>query len=56
MNDFIKSSDIKPLTATDEVYHNLPSVSASSLKRLKISPAHYKYGEKIEDTPAKRFG
>ncbi len=57
----MENSIIKSLTFTksdsdsNEHYHSQDSISGSGLKKLKESPAHYKYGE-FEETEAMRFG
>ena len=56
---FIKSANIVPFNGTDEQYHADKSfISASALKKLKISPAHYKEDieTESEETEALIFG
>jgi len=56
---FIKSANILPFNGTDEQYHaDKNYISASSLKKLKISPAHYIEDCESEDeeTDAMIFG
>lgn len=56
---FIQSANIQPFNGTDAEYHADKSfISASALKKLKISPAHYKEDteEKTEETDAMLFG
>jgi exodeoxyribonuclease VIII len=53
MNEFIKSGVIQPTTAE---YYSRNAISASGLKRLKVSPAHYRFGEPMKETDAIRFG
>lgn len=54
---FIISANITESKADDKTYHEHKEfMSASALKRLKISPAHYREEEKIEETDAMRFG
>ena len=45
----------KSLTDPNEHYHAQPGISASGLKQLKESPAHFMFSEKKE-TDAMRFG
>lgn len=57
----MENTIIKNLTFTksdsdsNEYYHSQSGISASGLKQVKKSPAHYKY-EEIEQTPAMYFG
>ena len=56
---FIKSVNIKPFNGTDDEYHaDKDHISASALKKLKVSPAHYKEDAEIEtpETDALLFG
>jgi hypothetical protein len=55
---FIKSVNIKPFNGTDDEYHaDKDHISASALKKLKISPAHYKEEEEPEtESEALLFG
>jgi len=54
---FIKSANIRPFNGPDQEYHsNKEYVSASSLKRLKVSPAHYKEEDEMGETDALLFG
>jgi hypothetical protein len=54
---FIKSVNIQEFKGTDEQYHADKSfVSASALKRLKVSPAHFIEPEEEEETDAMLFG
>lgn len=54
---FIRSADIKPFVGTDTEYHaNKDYLSASAIKKLKVSPAHYKEEEEITETEALLFG
>ena len=58
-SDFIKSANIQPFNGTDEEYHADKSfISASALKQLKVSPAHYKEDAETEteETDALIFG
>jgi exodeoxyribonuclease VIII len=55
-SSFIKSVDIKEMKATDAEYHASDFISASALKKIKVSPAHYKLAEKEPPTDAMRFG
>lgn len=53
MNEFIKSGVIQPTTAE---YYSRNAISASGLKRLKVSPAHYRFADPMKETDAIRFG
>lgn len=56
---FIKSTNIIPFLGTDEQYHaDKEHVSASGLKKLKVSPAHFldNAQEETEATDALLFG
>ncbi len=56
---FIKSANIKPFKGTEEEYHaDKNFVSASGLKKLKVSPAHFKEEEEepAESSDAMLFG
>jgi exodeoxyribonuclease VIII len=56
---FIKSVNIQPFSGTDDEYHaDKDHISASRLKKLKISPAHYKIDAETEtdETDAMLFG
>ena len=54
---FIKSVNIVPFTGTDEEYHaDKDHISASALKKLKVSPAHYKEEDEEKETDALLFG
>lgn len=54
---FIKSVNIKEFSGNDKAYHEVTeSISASAMKRLKISPGHYREAEKVVVTDAMRFG
>jgi len=54
---FIKSASIQPFYGTDKDYHDdKEHISASALKKLKVSPAHYKEQEEAEETEALIFG
>lgn len=55
---FIKSVNIQPFYGTDDQYHaDKKYVSASGLKKLKESPAHFKEAEtEKEETEAMQFG
>jgi hypothetical protein len=54
---FIKSANIIPFTGTEEEYHaNHEFISASALKKLKVSPAHFKEEEEVKETDALLFG
>lgn len=56
-SEFIKSVDISRVVGGDkEYYDDKNSISASGLKKLKVSPAHFKYGEEDKDTEAMQFG
>jgi exodeoxyribonuclease VIII len=58
-SNFIKSANIQPFNGTDEEYHATKDhVSASALKKIKISPAHYIEDCESEDeeTDAMIFG
>lgn len=56
-SNFIKSASILPFNGTDDEYHkDKDYMSASSLKKLKVSPAHYKDEDKEEETEALIFG
>ena len=52
-NDFIKSVN---LIKTDGDYFANDAISVSRMKRIKVSPAHYKEAEEIKETDAMRFG
>lgn len=52
-SDFIKSA---VFSKTTEDYYQKDSVSVSALKKIKVSPAHYKYAEPVEPTDAMMFG
>jgi exodeoxyribonuclease VIII len=54
---FIKSVNIQPFRGTDDEYHsNKDYVSASGLKKLKISPAHFMEEEEMVESEALIFG
>ena len=53
MNEFIKS--VK-LAQTTEEYYSQKAISASGLKRLKVSPAHFMYADEMKESEAVRFG
>lgn len=54
---FIKSLDYFPFQGTDNEYHaDKNYMSASSLKRLKVSPLHYKEEGEQTETQAMMFG
>lgn len=54
---FIKSVNMIEFKGSDEEYHaNKEHISASAIKRLKVSPLHYKEQEKIKETDALLFG
>jgi hypothetical protein len=54
---FIKSVNIQPFNDTDDEYHaDKDHVSASGLKKLKISPAHFKEEEEVTESDALLFG
>lgn len=57
-SSFIQSVNIHPYNGSDKEYHaNKDHVSASGLKKLKVSPAHYKESEEdTEETEAIKFG
>ena len=55
-SDFIKSISLIESQGTDADYHAKEFVSVSKLKKIKVSPAHYKEAEKVEPTDAMRFG
>lgn len=52
-SSFIKSGIINK---SSEDYFGQDSISVSALKKIKVSPAHYKEAEKVEETDAMRFG
>jgi len=52
-NDFIKSAVFQRTTGN---YFQENSISVSGLKKLKVSPMHYKEAEEIEPTEAMTFG
>jgi hypothetical protein len=51
--DFIKSAIIAKSPAD---YFGVDAISVSKMKKLKVSPAHYKEAEEVEETDAMRFG
>jgi exodeoxyribonuclease VIII len=53
-SNFIKSAKLEVNSAKD--YHGIESISVSGLKKIKVSPAHYKDGEAKEPTDAMTFG
>jgi exodeoxyribonuclease VIII len=54
---FIKSANIQPFNGTDDQYHeDKEHISASALKKLKVSPAHFKEEEEVKETDALLFG
>lgn len=54
---FIRSVNIQPFNGSDKEYHDEKQyISASALKKLKVSPAHYKEEEEIKDSEALLFG
>lgn len=56
-NTFIKSVNIQPFSGNDDQYHaNKDFISASGLKKLKISPAHFREEEEEKETDALLFG
>ena len=55
-NSIIKAFEFtKSENDSNEFYHSQPSISASGLKLMKQSPAHY-YHREIKQTDAMRFG
>jgi len=52
-SEFIKTVNIQKTTAD---YYADKAISVSGLKKLKVSPAHYKYGEEVKETEAMAFG
>ncbi len=52
-SEFIKTVNIQKTT---EDYYADKAISVSGLKKLKVSPAHYKYGEEVKETEAMAFG
>jgi hypothetical protein len=55
--NFIKSAIIKEFTGTESEYHETKDyTSASKLKKLKVSPLHFKEAEEVEETEAMIFG
>jgi hypothetical protein len=56
-NDFIKSANLQRYLSADKQYHDDKEyISVSGLKKIKVSPAHYKEAEKVEPTEAMIFG
>lgn len=56
-SDFIKSCKLQKFEGSEEAYHAMKdAISASTMKLLKISPAHFKEGEEVEETEAMIFG
>lgn len=54
---FIQSANILPFTGTDQEYHdNKEFISASRLKKMKVSPAHFREEEEVKETDALLFG
>jgi len=53
MEQFIIKSAI---TKTNGDYYAKDAISASGLKRIKVSPAHYRFAEPMKETDAIRFG
>lgn len=54
---FIKSANIQKFNGTDEEYHsNHDYISATALKKLKVSPAHFMEEEETKETDALLFG
>jgi hypothetical protein len=54
---FIKSADIQPFYGTDEQYHaDKDHISASRLKKIKKSPAHFIEEEEEKESDALLFG
>lgn len=54
---FIKSAKFAIHTGTEAEYHaNKDYISASALKRIKVSPLHYKEEEEMKETDALLFG
>ena len=53
-SNFIKSAKLEVNSAKD--YHGIESISVSGLKKIKVSPAHYKDSEAKEPTDAMTFG
>jgi exodeoxyribonuclease VIII len=54
---FIKSVNIQPFNGTDDKYHaDKKYISASGMKKLKVSPAHFKEEEEIKESDALLFG
>jgi hypothetical protein len=54
---FIRSVNIQKFSGTDNEYHaDKEHISASALKKLKVSPAHFKEEEETEETEAMIFG
>jgi exodeoxyribonuclease VIII len=52
-SNFIKSAN---LSKSPDDYFGLDAISVSKLKKLKVSPAHYKEAEDVVETDAMRFG
>jgi len=55
-SDFIKSISITELSGTDAEYHAKEYISVSGMKKIKVSPAHFREAEKVIPTDAMRFG
>ena len=56
-NNFIQSVSINRSIGGDKEYFaDKNAISASGLKKLKVSPAHFKHGEEDKDTEAMQFG
>lgn len=54
---FLKSVNIQAFNDTDDKYHSEKDhISASGLKKLKISPAHFKEEDEEKETDALLFG
>lgn len=52
--DFIKSANLSSFQGSD--YYADDAISVSGLKKIKVSPAHYKEGEEMKETDALIFG
>lgn len=54
---FIKSVNLSEFAGTDDEYHaDKEHISASALKKIKVSPLHYREAEEEKETDALLFG
>ena len=56
-SDFIKAARLQKYSGNDSDYHSEKDrLSVSAMKKIKVSPAHYKEAEEVSETEAMIFG